>query len=76
MQSAQHAFGAAAVVVLHELVVAAGGFVESFLVETLEEEASGIAEHLGLDQYDLCNSQWGRFHQYTFSFNSRCRYWP
>jgi len=37
VQAAQHALGAAAVVVSHKLVAGAGGFVEGFLVEALEE---------------------------------------
>ena len=49
MQTAQHAPGAAAMVVLHKIDIKAGSFVEGFLVEAFEEEAARIAEHLGLD---------------------------
>jgi len=61
VQAAHHALGAA-VVVLHELMVGAGGFVEGFLVEAFEEKTACVALHLGLGQQDIGNSGWGDMH--------------
>jgi hypothetical protein len=47
VQAAQHAFAAAAVVVLHELVVGARGLVEGALVEALEKKPRASPNTLG-----------------------------
>ena len=62
MQAAQHALGAAAVVVLHKVQVQAGGMVEGFLVEAFEEETTGVAEHFGFDDEYVWNGGGGDFH--------------
>ena len=53
MQTAQHALGTAAVVVLHKLVVGTRGVVEGLLIEAFKEKASGVTEHLGFDEDDF-----------------------
>ena len=53
MQTAQHALGTAAVVVLHKLVVGTRGLVKGLLVEAFEEKTTGISEHFGFDQLDI-----------------------
>ena len=52
-QATQHAFTAAAVVVLHKLEIGAGGGIERLLVEAFVEEAPAVAEHLGQDPVAL-----------------------
>jgi hypothetical protein len=63
VQAAQHAPGAAAVVVLHEIDVQTGRLREGLPVEALVEEAPGIAEHLRLEQHDVRNRQSRGLHQ-------------
>jgi len=76
MQPAQHALGAAAVVVLNELVVGAGGLIEGFLVEAFIEEAARVAKHLGFDDQHVGDGGRGDFHALFFSFSRRCMYCP
>ena len=62
MQAAQHAAGAAAVVVLHKVKVQAGGFIEGFLVEAFVEEAACVAEHFGFDDEHVWDGGGGDVH--------------
>ena len=48
VQAAQHAAGAAAVVVLHKVHIQTGDLLEVLLVEAFKKEASAVAEHFGL----------------------------
>jgi hypothetical protein len=49
VQAAQHALGAAAVVVLHKVHIQASDMVEVLLVEAFKKEASAVAEHFGFE---------------------------
>ena len=74
MQSAQHAFAAAAVVVLNKVQGEAGGLVKGFLVEAFIKEAARVAEHFGFDHKHIRNGSWRDFHDGLASVNKRCRY--
>ena len=67
MQATQYVAHAARVVVLHEMDVQSGRFVEGVLVETLEEEAARIAEHFRFDEQHLGDGERRGFHAYTRS---------
>src|SRR5690554_3692240 len=53
VQTTQHVFGAAAVIVLHKTDRTADGSLESLLVEAFEEEAAFVPKHFGFDQKDF-----------------------
>ena len=67
VQTTQDMAHATRVVVLHEMYVKSGRFVEGLLVEALEEEAARIAEHFRLDEQHLGNGERRGFHAYTRS---------
>ena len=74
MQAAQHALGTAAMVVLHEVEVQAGGLVEGFLVEAFKEKTACVAEHFGFDDEDVGDGGGGYLHGFGFgSHGSRVR---
>ena len=54
----------------------AGGLIEDLLVEALKKEATFIPENFGLNQEYVCDLAAGCFHQNTFSFRRRIKYWP
>ena len=62
VQAAQHTPGGAAVVVLHEVDIRAGGGMEGLLVETFVEKAARVAEDLGLDQENVRDGGGGGVH--------------
>ncbi len=53
VQAAQHAFGAAAVIVLDKVHIQASDLVEVLLVEAFKKEASAVAEDFGLEDQDV-----------------------
>ena len=48
-------------VVLDELNLTANRLFKLGLVKALEEEATLVTEHLGLDEVDVRNTKWGCF---------------
>ena len=64
MQAAQHAPGAAAVVVLDKVLVQTRGLVKGFLVEAFIEEAARITKHLRFDDQRVGDGCWGYFHTF------------
>lgn len=70
MQATQYAAAAAAVVILNELVVGTGCFVERPLVEALVEKAASVSEDLGLDNQDVGDGSRSDFHE--LSAMGRC----
>ena len=74
MQSAQDILGRLTVVVLHKVDLATDRLFKLCLVKALEEEATLVAEHIGLNHQDIWNIGWGYFQDWSSSFNRRCRY--
>ena len=69
VQPPQYPLGAAAVVVLDELVGCACRLVENPLIEALIEEPPRVSKYLGLDQYNIRNSQPCSLHEQRLSIN-------
>ena len=67
VQTPQHAFARAGVVVLHEVRAQPGGVVEDLGVVTFHEEATGVAEHLGFEDQQVRDRSLDDFHRNPLS---------
>ncbi len=76
MQAPKHPSCRFRMVILNEVRLKSGHFLEDVSVEALIEEATLVAEHLRGKQEDFRYCQGCSVHQNTFSLSRLRRYWP